>query len=146
MGSNRDDTTKAVNNLKAAMSGEKVSVNMTAATLAQIDLLVDQGYYSNRSSFINEAVRNSLDEKQATIDRVIEQKHSIHSTFFIGITRLDEADLIEWKSKGKKERIVGYGVFILDCDNEELIKETIESIHVVGKVYCSERIRKIYLP
>ena len=41
-------------------TSEKVSVNMNIATLSQIDLLVDKGYYSNRSDFINQSVRQAL--------------------------------------------------------------------------------------
>ena len=39
---------------------EKVSVNINTSTLSTIDLLVDNGYYSNRSDFINQAVRSEL--------------------------------------------------------------------------------------
>ena len=50
---------------------EKVSVNINTATLSTIDLLVDNGYYSNRSDFINQAVRAELRRQQSTTDRLI---------------------------------------------------------------------------
>ena len=50
---------------------EKVSVNINTATLSSIDLLVDNGYYSNRSDFINQAVRAELQRQQSTTDRLI---------------------------------------------------------------------------
>ena len=59
------------------MYSEKVSVNMNSATLASIDLLVDNGYYSNRSDFINQAVRESLRERQSIIDRIVEKNESM---------------------------------------------------------------------
>ena len=46
----------------------KLSVNMNVGTLSQIDLLVDLGYYSNRSDFINQSVRQSLDQIQSIIE------------------------------------------------------------------------------
>ena len=49
-------------------SSEKVSVNMNVGTLSRIDLLVDLGYYSNRSDFINQSVRQALDQKQSIIE------------------------------------------------------------------------------
>ena len=52
---------------------EKVSVNINSSTLSAIDLLVDNGYYSNRSDFINQALRESLDRNQSTLNRIIEQ-------------------------------------------------------------------------
>ena len=48
-------------------NSEKVSVNMNVGTLSQIDVLVDLGYYSNRSDFINQAVRQAIDQKQSII-------------------------------------------------------------------------------
>ena len=50
---------------------EKVSVNINTSTLSSIDLLVDNGYYSNRSDFINQALREGLQKHQNTIDRII---------------------------------------------------------------------------
>ena len=51
---------------------DKISVNMNPAVLSQIDLLVDNGYYSNRSDFINQAVREALGRQQTAIDRIVE--------------------------------------------------------------------------
>ena len=52
---------------------EKVSVNINTSTLSQIDLLVDGGYYSNRSDFINQALRSELQHQQSLLDRLIAQ-------------------------------------------------------------------------
>jgi len=46
---------------------------MNPATLSSIDLLVDNGYYSNRSDFINQAVREALSRQQTVIDRIADQ-------------------------------------------------------------------------
>lgn len=136
---------KVVATEEAALSGEKVSVNMNAATLAQIDLLVDLGYYFNRSNFINEAVNMALREKQNVIDRIVDQQVTSQKLFFIGVTKLESYDLLGWKACNQKQRISGYGVLILNDVPDELILETVESIHVVGKVCCSEQIRSAYL-
>ena len=58
---------------------EKVSVNINTSTLSNIDILVDNGYYSNRSDFINQAVREGLQKHQATLDRIIDN-HIIDRT------------------------------------------------------------------
>lgn len=52
---------------------EKVSVNINSATLSGIDLLVDNGYYSNRSGFINQALGSALQQHQTTTDRIVVQ-------------------------------------------------------------------------
>ena len=53
---------------------EKVSVNINTATLSSIDLLVDNGYYSNRSDFINQAVRAELQRQQSVTERIIRRE------------------------------------------------------------------------
>lgn len=146
MGAAKDLDTKVVREEKDAVTSEKVSVNMNPATLAQIDLLVENGYFSNRSDFINNAVRKALDEKNSTIERIVDQKKKSTNCFFIGITKLNRQDFEQWKAQGDKARINGYGALILPNDCDELIIETVESIHVTGKIYCSERIKKVYLP
>ncbi|MBR4034712.1 MAG: hypothetical protein IKJ04_07875, partial [Clostridia bacterium] len=67
---------------------EKVSVNINTSTLSEIDLLVDNGYYSNRSDFINHALRLALKEDRSTIDRIIEKNTKSagkESNWFIGL-------------------------------------------------------------
>jgi len=146
MGAPRANKANNGNLMKMAMNGEKVSVNMTTTTLAQIDFLVDQGYYANRSAFINEAVRKSLDEKQDVFLTYAEKKTTTTNKFFIGITLLGDADLRELMAAGAKCRITGYGVLILDVSDDQLVLDCFESINVVGKVFCSERVKKAFLP
>ena len=127
---------------------EKVSVNINTSTLSQIDLLVDNGYYSNRSDFINHALRSSLEENRATIERLIEQNSKRNSTdhdWFIGVSGYTPKDIEEMYAKGQKTTVFGYGVFILDqnCDIEKVFA-VIESIKVRGKVVCSAEIKKHY--
>ena len=57
--------------MSAEAYAEKVSVNINTASLSTIDLLVDSGHYSNRSDFINQAVRAELQRQQSTTDRLI---------------------------------------------------------------------------
>lgn len=136
---------------------EKVSVNINSSTLSMIDLLVDNGYYSNRSDFINEAVRDELDKKSSIIDRIditerqklekrgTSKNEEIQNDWFIGVSGFEREYLEELKEKGIKESIKGYGVLVIgkDCP-DELVFETVESIRVRGKVHCSDAVRKHY--
>ena len=76
---------------------EKVSVNINASTLSSIDLLVDNSYYSNRSDFINQALREGLQKHQSTIDRIIDKKTESNSEssnqWFVGVYSLDKQDI-----------------------------------------------------
>ena len=127
---------------------EKVSVNINSSTLSSIDLLVDNGYYSNRSDFINQALRNTLQQQQSTLDRTIEKKEASvtkDNPWFIGICDLSSAEVNRWYGAGKQITYSGYGILIIEesCDEEKLFA-TVEKINVKGKVFCSDTVKKHY--
>lgn len=147
------------------MYSEKVSVNVNSATLASIDLLVDNGYYSNRSDFINQAVRESLRERQSTIDRIVEKNESmatyengrltvsardnfsarVGDHWFFGASGITRRELEELHAAGEKLRLKGYGVLVIDKDcDEEVLYSVVEEIRVRGKVCCADSVKKHY--
>ena len=123
---------------------EKVSVNINIGTLSQIDLLVDQGFYSNRSDFINQAVREYLNNKQDKIRAEEENYDKLNFVWFIGLRGLTKSELEPVKTQGRRKEIRGYGVLLIDESLDDLVIETISSIHVKGKVKCSDRIKQHY--
>lgn len=144
---------------------EKVSVNMNSATLASIDLLVDNGYYSNRSDFINQAVRDALREHRSDIDRIVEknEKRATHSSgnltvstpmvntlragdhWFFGVSGITRRELEELHEAGETMRLTGYGMLVIDDDcDEEMLYSVVEELRVRGKVCCSDSIKKHY--
>ena len=123
-------------------SSEKVSVNMNVGTLSQIDLLVDLGYYSNRSDFINQSVRQALDQKQSIIENETHRHRESKAEWFIGIYAFSEDQLISAKEKGKKIKVSGYGVVIIDENLDDLALEVIESIDIKGKIIASPKVRE----
>lgn len=126
---------------------EKVSVNINSSTLSAIDLLVDNGYYSNRSDFINQAVRSALQAQQSTIDRIIAHNQAGRSgeSWFIGLAGLTKRELEEMYAAGERISVKGYGVFTLPSDIElEKLLTVVESISVKGKVHCSKEVKEHY--
>ena len=123
---------------------EKVSVNMNIGTLSQIDLLVDQGFYSNRSDFINQAVRESLNQKQDRINAEKEKHDKGNFIWFLGVYRLQYTELVQIKNNGNSKRISGYGMLYIDERLDSLVMETISEINVKGKVLCSKTIKERY--
>jgi Arc/MetJ-type ribon-helix-helix transcriptional regulator len=127
---------------------EKVSVNINSSTLSAIDLLVDQGYFSNRSDFINQAIRQSIDQKQPVIERAIQQKKQAgaeNDIWFFGVYHLEQAFLERMRAEGRTIRIKGYGVLLIPADcTEELLAAVVECIEVRGAVRGSERLKKHY--
>ena len=144
---------------------EKVSVNMNSATLASIDLLVDNGFYSNRSDFINQSVRQALREHRSDIDRIVNKNESMATYengnwkvsakgsdtarsgdhWFFGVSGITKAELEELYDAGDKLRLKGYGVLIIDNDcEEEKFFSVVEELRVRGKICCSDSIKKHY--
>ena len=126
-------------------SSEKVSVNMNIGTLSQIDLLVDLGYYFNRSDFINQSVRQVLDQKQSVIENETKRRRESNGDWFIGIYVFTEDQLLSAKAKGKKIKVSGYGVVVIDKKLDDLAMEVIESIDIKGKIIASPRIKDKFL-
>ena len=123
---------------------EKVSVNINIGTLSQIDLLVDQGFFSNRSDFINQAVREYLNGKQEQIRAEEENYDKYNFVWFIGLRGLTKSELELVKKQGHKKEIRGYGMLLIDESLDDLVIETISSIQIRGKIKCSNRIREHY--
>ena len=126
---------------------EKVSVNINTSTLSQIDLLVDNGYYSNRSDFINQALRDALCQQQSTLDRIIDQHTSAarKDPWFVGLFGLTAADVEEMSRQGGGFAVSGYGVLVIDSGvDEEKLFTAVQSIRVKGKVVCSKAVKEHY--
>ena len=128
---------------------EKVSVNINTSTLSSIDLLVDNGYYSNRSDFINQALRESLQKHQNTIDRIVDKKtedNEVSSNqWFIGVYGLDKYYVEKIKNQGKEIEISGYGVLVIEKGvDEESLFEVVRSIKVKGRVMCNKNVKEHY--
>ena len=128
---------------------EKVSVNINTSTLSNIDILVDNGYYSNRSDFINQAVREQLQKHQTTLDRIIDQQLTKHDvsphSWFLGVSSMGKEELEAAKAQGKALSYTGYGVLVIDKDiDTELLFSVVQSIKVKGKVICAQSIKDHY--
>ena len=127
---------------------EKVSVNINTSTLSAIDLLVDNGYYSNRSDFINQAVRSELQRQQSTVDHIVrrsEQRASQDHGWFLGVYGITARDVEEMHARGERTAITGYGLLVIheNCDEEKLF-QVVEAIGVRGRVRASEGVKRHY--
>lgn len=124
---------------------EKVSVNVNTATLSSIDLLVDNGYYSNRSDFINQALRSALQQHQTTIDRIIAQNAARPEQgkfWFVGVAGLEADTVRRLSEEGKQIDVSGYGVLTIDKScQEDLLFSVVKHIRVKGKVICTPNVK-----
>ena len=129
------------------ISTEKVSVNMNTSTLSEIDLLVDNGYYSNRSDFINQAVREALNHQRGTIEGIVrrQEEKSGRGGWFIGVSGFTAKEIAQRHAEGEILTMTGYGVLHIDpaCDREQLYA-VVESIRVRGKVIAPADVKAHY--
>ena len=116
---------------------EKITINIGFVDLGHIDLLVREGFYSNRTDFIRTAIRNQL----ATHADAVKQSIVRH-TLELGLRRYSRQDLETVKSAGDKLRVQVIGlVRIADDVTPELALSTIESITVLGALQASKAVK-----
>ena len=107
---------------------EKITINMSVVDLGKIDLLVQEGLYSNRTDFIRTAIRSQIKTNDFELQQSV-QRHS----FGIGVYHFSRQDLEKVKAEGKTLTITAIGLLHLSDDiSPELAVETIEKIRVSG--------------
>jgi Arc/MetJ-type ribon-helix-helix transcriptional regulator len=116
---------------------EKLTINLGFVDLGSIDLLVRDGFYSNRSDFIRTAIRNQL----ATHADTARQAAS-RLTLELGLRTFARRDLEAVQAAGErlKIRVLGLAV-IADDVTPDLAKETIESITVLGALHAPAEVK-----
>ncbi len=107
---------------------EKITINLGVVDLGKIDLLVEQGFYTNRTDFIRSAIRTHLDKHDIALQETITRKN-----FVVGILVYDASDLRKKQEKGEMVDIHIIGMLSLAKDiTPELARSTINSIKVLG--------------
>ena len=107
---------------------EKTTINLGVVDLGQIDLLVEQGFYSNRTDFIRTAIRNQLSTHADEIKQA-----ATHWQLVIGSTHYDREALEKIRAQGEMLSIGVVGRLSLGPDvTPELARATIRSLRVFG--------------
>lgn len=126
---------------------EKVSVNINTSSLAAIDLLVDHGFFSNRSDFINQALREAICRQGPVISRISQQIGSQlrSAQWFMGLMVITPEEVDRLLADNKKISISGYGVLSISHDiPDEKLFAAVEKIEVKGRVACKDSVREHY--
>ena len=107
---------------------EKITINLSPVDLGQIDLLVQEGFYSNRTDLIRTAIRNQLTSHAEVVKQTVARK-----TMVLGLHHYTRQDLEAVKSAGEKLQINVIGlVSIAEDVSAKLALATIDSITVLG--------------
>ncbi len=117
---------------------EKITMNLGPVDLGQIDLLVQEGFYSNRTDFIRTAIRNQLATHAEAVRQAVTRK-----TLMLGLQRYTRQDLEAVRAAGQRLRISVLGLAsIADDVSPELALATIDSINVLGAFHASDAVKR----
>ncbi len=116
---------------------EKITINLGFVDLGQIELLVQEGFYSNRTDFIRTAIRNQIDRHADTVRNVIVRK-----SVDLGLRHITRADLTAAREAGQRLdiRVLGLAV-IADDVTPDLARDTIASLTVLGALHASGAVK-----
>ena len=107
---------------------EKVTINIGLVDLGQIDLLVDEGFYSNRTDFIRTAIRRQLETRSDSVNKTV-----VRRALTLGTQHYGRRELEELRDSGRMVdlRVLGLAT-IADDVSPELALATIASVEVLG--------------
>jgi Arc/MetJ-type ribon-helix-helix transcriptional regulator len=116
---------------------EKITINLGLVDLGQIDLLVQEGFYSNRTDFIRTAIRNQLTTHAEAVRQTVARR-----TLVLGLENYTRRDLEAVRESGESLEIKVLGLAtIADDVSPELALETIDSIVVLGALRASPAVK-----
>ncbi|UWQ24373.1 CopG family transcriptional regulator [Leisingera aquaemixtae] len=117
---------------------EKITINLGFVDLGRIDLLVQEGFYANRSDLIRTAIRNQLDSHGEAVSKSLERH-----TMELGLRDYTVADLEALRDAGEMLHVKVVGLARIHPDiTPELALQTIGSITVLGALQASAEVKK----
>ena len=120
-----------------ASDSEKITINLGYVDLGHIDLLVQEGFYSNRTDFIRTAIRNQI-ERHADVVRQAVTRKSVD----LGLRHFSREDLEAVREAGQvlDIRVLGLATIAPDV-TPELARAAIASLTVLGALHASAAVK-----
>ena len=116
---------------------EKITINIGPVDLGQIDLLVQEAFYTNRTDFIRTAIRNQLAVHAEEVKRTVARK-----TLVLGAQYYNRHDLEQVRAAGVKLQINVLGLASIANDvTPELALATIDEVVVLGAFHASPAVK-----
>ena len=116
---------------------EKITINLGLIDLGQIDLLVQEGFYSNRTDLIRTAIRNQLTTHADVVKQTVARKSLV-----LGLQHYSRIDLEAVRTAGQTLQIQVLGLASIGSDvSPELALATIESLVVLGALHASPAVK-----
>lgn len=116
---------------------EKITINIGPVDLGQIDLLVEEGFYSNRTDFIRTAIRRQLETRSETVKDTV-----VRRSLILGSQHLSRQDLEALRTAGQtiELRVLGLAT-IADDVSPQLALDTVSSVKVLGAFRAPRAVR-----
>src|SRR3954464_8833332 len=120
-----------------ATDSEKITINLGYVDLGHIDLLVQEGFYSNRTDFIRTAIRNQIERHSDGVRQAVARK-----SVDLGLRHFTREDLEAAKEAGQllDIRVLGLATIAQDV-TPELARATIASLPVLGGLHASAAVK-----
>ncbi len=119
------------------IDSEKITINLGFVDLGHVDLMVRDGFYSNRTDFIRTAIRNQLDRHAEVVRQSVARK-----TLDLGLRAYGRQELEAVRDAGHTLQISVLGLATIARDvTPELARATIASITVLGALHASPEVR-----
>ncbi len=116
---------------------EKITINLGYVDLGHVDLMVQEGFYSNRSDFIRTAIRNQLERHAEVVKQTVARK-----TLDLGLRHYSREDLEAVRAAGQTLHIHVLGLANIAQDvTPELARATIASLSVLGALHASAAVK-----
>src|SRR5918995_809414 len=121
-----------------ATDSEKITINLGYVDLGHVDLLVQEGFYSNRTDFIRTAIRNQLDRHNDAVKKSVD-RHQLD----LGLRHYSRQDLEAVQAAGEMLHIQVLGLASIANDvTPELARQTIASLHVLCALHASSAVKE----
>jgi len=120
-----------------AGDSEKITINLGYVDLGHIDLMVHEGFYSNRTDFIRTAIRNQLERHADVVKQSVSRK-----SLDLGLRHYSREDLEAARAAGQRLDIHVLGLASIAQDvTAELARATIASVVVLGALHASSAVK-----
>ena len=116
---------------------EKITINMNVVDLGKVDLLVDQGFYSNRTDFIRTSIRSQLETHSEEVKEIV-----IRKSYVVGVVNYGRKELEKLRDSGTMIDVKVAGLLVIaDNVDAELVKQTLASVQVRGVLKANAEVK-----
>lgn len=130
---------RAIEPRRKDAESEKITINLGFVDLGHVDLLVEEGFYSNRTDFIRTAIRNQVLAHGEVLKNSVARRSMV-----LGLQRFTRQDLERVLASGEQLHIQVLGLATIDDDvPAQLASRAIGSIAVLGALRATPQVKAV---